>query len=127
MTYEMTPEDLQKALNLSADDRCEYFIEQTLANEEMWSLADGDEWMVLSSGGEEFLPVWPHPDMAAAWAGDEHQGSTPKAIPLSAWFERWADGMDADGILLAICPGEDPDGVVMSSEELKDALSSASE
>ncbi len=126
MSYEMSAAELEQALNLPAEQRFDYFVEQVIVNAEMWSLADGEEWMVLNADGEEYLPVWPHPDMAAAWAGDAHQGSVPKSIALSVWLERWAPGMQADGILLAICPGENPDGVVMTAEELKAALDDAS-
>lgn len=125
MSYDMDAAQLQQALNLPAEQRFDYFIEQVLAHGEIWSLADGEEWMVLTAEGEEYLPVWPHPDMAAAWAGSAHQGSVPKAIALDVWLQRWAPGMQDDGILLAICPGEDPDGVVVDADELKAALQGA--
>ena len=100
-------------------------MEEVIADVKIWSFADGEGWMVLNADGEEFLPVWPHPDMAAAWAGDAHQGSVPKAIALPLWLERWAPGMQADGIMLAVCPGDDPDGVVISADELKQCLDAA--
>ena len=125
MSYEMTAEQVGAILTLPPEQRFDYFVERVVEYGELWSLAEGDAWMVLSDEGEDYLPVWPHPDLAAAWAGDAHQGSAPKAIPLSIWLERWAPGMEADGTLLAVCPGEDPDGVVVEAVELKVAFEQA--
>lgn len=125
MSYEMTADEVGTILTQSPEQRFDYFVERVVEHGELWSLAEGDAWMVLSADGEDYLPVWPHPDLAAAWAGDAHQGSAPKAIPLDLWLTRWAPGMEADGTLLAVCPGDDPDGVVVDASELKAAFDTA--
>src|SRR5690606_9165911 len=121
MSYELSAEQRADILALDADERFDYFVTMVRETGEMWSLADQDEWLVLRADDEEFLPLWPHPDLATDWAG-EQETAKPKAIPLAVWLERWAPGMEADGLMVAVCPGDDPNGVVVTAADLRTAL-----
>lgn len=125
MTYSITSEEQEAAFSLSAEERYDYFVEKAAEHEALWSLSEGDEWLILKTDGEECLPVWPHPQMAQDWAGDCHDGCKAKAIPLNVWLERWVAGLEGDGILLAVFPGNDPDGVVVSANELAESILAA--
>src|SRR5690606_19556099 len=82
MSYELSAEQRADILALDADERFDYFVTMVRETGELWSLADQDEWLVLRADDEEFLPLWPHPDLAADWAG-EQETAKPKAIPLA--------------------------------------------
>lgn len=127
MSLSLTAEEIDEAFTLSAEDRYDYFVEKVAESGEIWSLSEGDEWLILRTDDEECLPVWPHPAMAEDWAGESHDGCKAKAISLEVWLERWVEGLEGDSITLAVFPGNDPDGVIVSAGELTDAIVAAQE
>lgn len=125
MTYSLDTTQLRKAMSLPADERYDYFVKQAVTHNEIWSLARGDDWVALRADDEECLPVWPHPDMATAWAGDDWAGYSPTVIHLDVWLERWLPGMTDDDTSVAIMPGDDDESVVVAPAELQQSLVSA--
>lgn len=58
--------------------------------------------------GRESVPVWSHPDYAAACAIGEWAGNTPEVILLDEWIDAWLPGIEGDGRSIAVflVPGE---------------------
>ena len=96
------------------------FIEQMTGKDELWVLSDGESFALLNSDGEDCLPLWDDAESARKWSNDP--ALAPRAVPLAAWFERWVPGLSEDNIMVAVNPGESGDAVVLSAEELADAM-----
>ncbi len=123
MTYKLNEKQFSTICSQPDDQRYEYFLRKVADWEEIWSLHSKDGWVELSSNdGEECLPVWPHPDFAAAWATGDWSDCKPKAISLEVWLERWTSGLEKDNTVLAIFPVDEEEGIVLSPTELQTAL-----
>ncbi|MFC1747524.1 DUF2750 domain-containing protein [Pseudomonadota bacterium] len=118
MTEQLTPEQIDAIANLSAEERYEDFISRIIEEEKIWSLSSEEGWAVISDDGEEYLPTWPIPEMAANWATDGYSDCEPKFIALQDWLEKWLPGMIDDNLQIAVCPDIQGEGVVVSAEEL---------
>jgi len=123
MTYKLTEEQRARVQAREAQERFDHFLEKVVDWEEIWSLADGEGCVMLTTeDGESCLPVWPHPDYALDWATEGWEGCEPLKIDLESWFERWSPGLEEDGILVAVFPRLDDEGVLLSSRELSEAI-----
>jgi hypothetical protein len=110
---------------LSADERYDYFVAKAVENGEVWSLNSDEGWVeVTSDDGEQCLPLWPHPELAAEWITGEWADCTPTAIDLDTWITRWTPGLESDGTLLAVFPLSDEGGVVVAPDELLSSMES---
>ena len=123
MTYKLDEKQYAAAVNKDDSQRFEYFLRKVANFEKIWSLSDNEGWVELSDeDGQVCLPIWPHPDFAAAWATDEWKNCRPQAIQLDIWMERWTEGLIKDDTMLAIFPVDDGEGLILSPQELHDAL-----
>lgn len=112
------------ALNrFSAEQRFDYFINKVIEQQEVWGLCSDQGWVILEEGGDEHLPVWPHAELAALWVTGEYSDCTPTAITLDTWLARWLPGMEKDGLLAAISPDTEGEGIIVSAEELAETMS----
>lgn len=118
----MSPDDLKTLTHLSAEERYDYLLDTLVNSEQIWTLKNDDGVVLMSSDGDECLPIWPHAELAAEWASGDWADCAPTAIDLDAWMTRWLPGMEADGYALAIFPSLNAEGIVLSPRELKDEL-----
>lgn len=123
MSYQLTKDQYQQQLTLSAEKRYAHFLTQIALWEEVWSLRNDEGWVGINSDGEECFPVWPHADFANSWATDDWSDCRAEAVPLDLWMERWLPGMEADGSLIAVFPVDHVDGgMVVDPSELFTAI-----
>ncbi len=123
MTYTLTAEESATVLKQDAEQRYHHFLTQAVTHGEIWVLKDDDGCLSLEDAGETFIPVWPHPDYALLWAGNNFEECEPYAVTLKDWHERWVSGMSDDDVLVAVFPLSDADGVVETPETVaKDLL-----
>lgn len=122
MSYTLNRADRDDVPALSANERHDYFVEKILEGGKVWTLGSDRGMVMMSSDGEECLPVWPHPDFAAAWASDDWSDCEPVPVELDAWLERWLPGMQSDEVVLAIFPGSGEDTMVVDPGELEETL-----
>ncbi|MFB9885071.1 DUF2750 domain-containing protein [Balneatrix alpica] len=122
MPYQLSSAQLQKIRNLPAVDRYDYFLRKVIDWEQIWSLKSAEGWVAMSADGLDCIPVWPHPDFAKEWATDDWADCQPEAVSLDVWLERWTPGLTQDNTYVAIFPNGDDEEVVMSAEELEEAL-----
>ncbi|GGO85813.1 hypothetical protein GCM10011348_35230 [Marinobacterium nitratireducens] len=123
MTYKLTEQQRTRVQERDAQERFDHFLEKTADWEEIWSLADANGCVMLTTDdGESCLPVWPHPDYALDWATEGWEDCEPLKIDLESWFERWTPGLEEDEILVAVFPRLDDEGVLVSSRELSAAI-----
>ena len=122
MTYPLSSEEFQTIQSQDAEQRYHHFLQQAVTNGEIWILKDNEGCVSLATEDEDRIPVWPHPDYAKAWAGNELAECEPYAVPLKEWLDRWVKGMTDDGVAVAIFPLADADGVVEDPETVADYL-----
>lgn len=122
MTYQLSPEEFQTIQAQDAEQRYHHFLQQAVTQGEIWILKDQEGCVSLSADDEDCIPVWPHPDYARAWAGDEFADCETYAVPLKTWLDRWVKGMHEDGVSVAVFPLADADGVVEDPETVADDL-----
>lgn len=122
MTNPMTADEQQAIVQLSAEERFEYFLEQAVATGCVWTLRGDDGGVLMSAEGKECIPVWPNEAFAATWAVDDWADSAPFMIDLDAWMQRWLPGMQTDGLSVVVFPDDAEEGLVLRPKELKKAI-----
>ena len=128
MPYKLNEKQFTSISNLPEAERYDYFMRNVAKWEEIWSLHSTEGWAELSvDEGQACIPIWPHPDFAAAWAVSEWSDCKPKAIKLDVWLERWTAGLEGDDTVLAIFPVNEGEGMVLTPAELESALLAACE
>lgn len=118
MTDQLTLQQINAIYNLPAEQRYDEFISRAVEWKEVWSLSSEQGWAIISDDGDEYLPVWHHTNLAAHWATGSYADCQPKLITLDDWLTKWLPGMDNDGILVAVCPDIEGEGIVVSAGEL---------
>lgn len=109
MTRPLSPQEFAAVSKLPGRERYAHFIKQVADAEEVWSLASDTGWVIAGDDdGRESVPVWSHPDYAAACAIGEWAGNTPEVILLDEWIDAWLPGIEGDGRSIAVflVPGE---------------------
>lgn len=125
MSLALSAADRDAINSLSADERYDHLIDGVLAGGQLWSLANGDDWVVMSCDGDECLPIWPHADYAALFANDDWADCQPRAIALETFLARWVKGLTRDNTLIAAFPNGSDEGLVVTPDELAEALGGA--
>lgn len=100
------------SLKLSAEERYDEFVELVVSNEALWTLKDYQGLVLLTSDGDDCIPFWPNEQTAKAMAVAEWSEAVPEQIALTDWVERWAAGMDQDGVLVSIFPNHQDNGTI---------------
>lgn len=123
MPYKLSDKQFKSINSLTEEQRYDYFIQKVADWEEIWSLHSPEGWVELSDDdGQICLPVWPHPNFAAAWAVSEWSDCQPKSIKLDVWLERWTAGLEGDDTVVAIFPLNEGSSIVQTPAELEKAL-----
>lgn len=122
MSYTLSDADFSAVAGKSADDRYDYLLDTIVREEKVWILSSDQGMVMMSSDGEQCLPVWPHPDFASEWATGDWEDCSPDSVDLQSWLERWLPGMEADGVTLAVFPAADEETVVVDPREMLELL-----
>ena len=122
MSYTLSAEDFREVAGKSADERYDYLLDTIVREEKVWILSSDKGMVMMSSDGEQCLPVWPHPDFASEWATGDWEDCSPDSVDLQSWLERWLPGMEADGVTLAVFPATDEETVVVDPREMLELL-----
>ena len=117
----MNQKQLDSALNLSCEERYDYFLNKVASWEEVWILVnDGEEFLKLFSEEDklEYVPIWPHPDLASEYANNAGETLFAKKITLTVFFDRWIPGLERDNLMLSVFPSTDSTVWIMEPSEL---------
>jgi len=122
MTWNVNGKEFHNVIHLAAEKRYEYFIKKVADWREVWSLWK-DDWVLMSDkGGEEMVPVWPHPLFAEAFAVGEWLGYKPRKIDLEIWLTKWTPGMEKDQRMVAVFPVAESQTTTASPLKVKSDL-----
>lgn len=120
----MSNEQLTSVLEMSGEERYDYFLSQVLEDREIWILINSENRflsIVSDDDGLAHLPVWPISDFAVEYA----RGSddlTPKSLSLPDFFRKWVPGLSKDGLQVGVFPGADQTLWITDADELKKDL-----
>ena len=118
MSYTLSAEDFRAVADQSAEERHDYLLDTVVREAKVWILSSDKGMVMMSSEGEQCLPVWPHPDFAADWATGDWEDCSPEPVDLQAWTERWLPGMENDELTLAVFPTSDEETLVIPPGEM---------
>ncbi|WP_395339758.1 DUF2750 domain-containing protein [Ningiella sp. W23] len=111
-------------MQMSADKRYRYLVDQAKQNETLWILTDDDGCVMLNAEDEDCVPVWPAKDFANYWATGEWEHCRAQAISLEDWLERWTPGLEEDDLLLVAFPNPNEQGLVIEPDMFDEDLRS---
>lgn len=119
MPNELSPQQYEAVVALPADDRYSHAIGRIADWQEVWSLKDGDGFVLMANdAGDQVVPIWPHPDYAARCATGQWSAAKPELIPLEAFIQKWIPGMQRDGKLVSVFPLPQGKGATVGPEQL---------
>jgi hypothetical protein len=119
----MTDAERRQILALPSRERYGLFLQLAVDWEEVWGLHSDDGWVLSSAGdGRDLFPLWPHPQFAAACAHGGWSGTAAAAVPLDELLSDLLPILEEDGMAIAVFPGPDGEGVLVTPAELKQDL-----
>lgn len=120
---EITTEEFLRVTKLLVEQRCEYALEHMAVAKQVWGLKGERGWILLKTGDEVCMPVWPYEQFARAWEKDDYPDCKPELVELTTWREQWLPGMQQNGTLVLVFPvGEEEEGVILEAEEMQNYL-----
>jgi len=120
----MSQDQLESILDLSCEERYDYFLSQVGEDKEIWILVNGDNQflkILAEDDGFEYLPVWPQSAFAVEYSKNSRE-LLPKSISLPEFLEKWVPGLKKDGLEIGVFPGSDKNLWVMDPSELKNEI-----
>ena len=125
MANSIDPALLATIEQYSPEQRLQYLVKEVVKHQKVWILTDDDGCVMLNSDDEDCAPVWPSEAFAQAWATGDWADCKPAAIDLKTWRTRWTYGLEGDNVAIAVFPGEDEQGLVISAQEFDYELQQA--
>jgi hypothetical protein len=123
MPYKLHPNAFAAVSRLPAPERYEHFINRAADFSEVWTLKGPAGYATMADDqGRKGVPLWPHPDFAAALATDDWSAHQPHPIPLPNLLDKWLPGMARDGLLALIFPTPAGRGVPIAPLRLQQDL-----
>ncbi|WP_176819204.1 DUF2750 domain-containing protein [Ferrimonas sediminum] len=114
----LTQEQIDNFYRQTSKERFAQFLEQVAEHKTLWTLANEQGCVLVDTGEEQCLLLWPHQDLAESWATEEYAGCQPMGIPLDDFLDKWVPGLANDGYDVALVPTRAGEGEVMSAKEL---------
>lgn len=112
----------QQIMQMPADKRYQYLLEQAKMNQQLWILTDEHGCVMLNSEDEDCVPVWPDQALAEYWATGDWAHCKAQAIALKDWLDRWTTGLQSDDLCLVVCPNPEEAGLVIEPDMFDDDL-----
>ncbi len=122
MSWELADGEQEIVLALSARERYGYFVQLAVDSGETWGLKNDEGWVLAGDEERDALPLWPHPDFAAACALGDWAKAVPQPIALDELLADLIPILEEDGISVAVFPGPDGDSAVVDPKDLRHDL-----
>ena len=124
MTYEMNQAQFDQVVSLPAEDRYSHFVSKAADWRQLWTLKGADGFVLSGDdSSQQCVPIWPHPDYAAALAKGSWSDCSPAEIELEAFMSRWIPGMIKDNRMVAVFPTPEEKAIVIDPQRLHEDLS----
>jgi hypothetical protein len=109
----------------SHDPVFQNFIAEAKTHGVVWTLANGEDLLVVESVDFEdtdVMPFWSNQEAALVHCSDEWSDYKPEAIPLDVFCEGWLQEMYDDGVLIGTNWDESLNGPEVEPREILEAL-----
>lgn len=123
MADSLNAEQIAVLNQYDSEQRMKYTIKHIVVYQQVWILKDQHGCVMLNTEDEECVPVWPHQELAQAWATGEWTDCEAQAIPLNQWRSRWTPGLTDDDLSIVVFPNDREEGVVLFPDEFDFELS----
>lgn len=117
MTDSSKPTALAEIEQYTPEQRLNYLVKEVVNQKKVWILTDDDGCVMLNTDDEDCAPVWPSEAFAQAWATGDWADCKAVSIDLKTWRTRWTYGLEGDNVAIAVFPGENEEGLVISAQE----------
>ena len=113
-------DEFKTAIDLTAMERYEYFIDNILVTGEVWGLYEKGWVMAMDDDNTECMPFWPGKDFAEYCAVDEWEGAEPKMIQLEEFINKWMPLLEKDHVKPSIFPNNVDSAIMAPADVLND-------
>jgi hypothetical protein len=104
----VTDEEFAAVTALPPDRRYEYFIQRVADSEVVWSLSEGEQFVLEEDEqGSRAVPVWPHKRYAEACRAGAWVARQPMGVHVEDFLEQVVPGAEEDGLEFAVFPVAD--------------------
>ena len=108
---------LNQVLQMSADKRYTYLLNEVREHQQLWILTDEDGCVILTTEDEDCVPIWPAQEFAQYWATGDWAQCVPKAISLADWLNKWTTGLQGDDVNIAVFPNPEEEGLIVMPDD----------
>lgn len=114
---------IRQACELTPEERLELFLQYTQKAQTLWMLKGEQGFVMLEQQDQVQLPLWPHRDLAEAWAQVNGQQAEAESVELTVFTQTWLPGLATNRTPLVVFPvGPQQDVLVVEAGELLDAF-----
>ena len=113
-----TSKKIENILNMSEDERYDYFIRKIADFEQVWGLSNNGWALLGDHEGNKILPLWPEKGFAELCAVDQWRDYKPEIIKLDNFIEKWIPGMQNDKTSINVFLTPNAKGTVVSPDIL---------
>ncbi|MCG3728274.1 DUF2750 domain-containing protein [Vibrio cincinnatiensis] len=117
MAESLNAEQISALNHYDSEQRMKYAVKHIVIHQQVWILKDQHGCVMLNTEDEDCVPVWPHQELAQAWATGEWADCEAQAIPLNQWRSRWTPGLADDELSVVVFPNDREEGVVLFPDE----------
>lgn len=103
----LSEQEIYALSNKNSQNRLDYLVEKIKEHGKVWILADDHGAVMFNTDDEDFLPVWPHEEIAKNWCNQEWENCNPIAINLDKWLQDWTPGLEQDEVLVLAFPNDE--------------------
>ena len=114
-------------MNLTPQQRYDYFIRQVADFEEVWTIAVDDGYIMFKDNeGDEIFPVWPHKELAELCCFEEHKamGAFPESIEFGTFVNECIPDMIKGKVYFGVFYDKKRIGMAIDGNQLKEDLES---
>jgi hypothetical protein len=112
----------RELLALPERERLTALLQGIADGEEAWGLRREDGWVLDRAEDPPAFPLWPHPDLAGAWAVGERADAEPAAIPLGELLEDLLPLLEEDGLAVSAFPVPEGRGLALPAARFRAEL-----
>jgi hypothetical protein len=124
MPYKMNKSQFDQVVSLPAIDRYNHFVSKVADWQQLWTLKGHDGFVLFGDeSNQKCIPVWPHPDYAAALAQDSWSDCSPEELDLETFISKWLPSMLVDNRMVAVFPTPQQKGIIVNPLRLQKDLS----
>lgn len=118
--------EVAKIFKKPGEVRLKLFVEAVAKEAAVYGIADEEGWALLGDDDVDedvdILPLFYDYDLAEAFRkGAGFEDSTVEKVELDELME-WLDELQADGLMIAVCPNPEFEGPILEPNDLKEDL-----